>query len=955
MIRKKLPADQAMEAHKLTGKPLRWQASALALAAAVAVGAFSSDAQALALGRITVQSALGEPLRADIDIPEITPEEAASLRATVASPEAFRAAGLEYSPAVGNLVITLQQRPGGRMFLRLTSDRSVNEPFIDLILEANWSSGRIVRDYTMLFDPPNLRPASPPAASVAQVPAAPATRPVAPAPAPAPLPPASVAPPSIPARPAPAPAPRPAVAAPAPVQQAAARPAPAPADGRKVTVQAGDTAGKIAAANKPASVSLDQMLVALLRANPDAFIAGNINRVKAGAVLDLPSAEQAGLVEPGEAGRTVVAQSRDFNEFRRKLAEGVPTSQVAAADRQATGKLQAKVEDKKPAAAAPDKLTLSKGAVQAKAAEDKIAKERQAKEAATRVAELNKNIAELSKMGAATSPVPATPSAPAAAAAAAASKPAVAVAAGAVAPAVATVASAPAAVPPVVSASAPAAASVTAPASAAASAPAPIPAVAASAPAPTATPAPAAAAKPPAPKPAPVPEPEPSFVDELLGNPLIPAAVGGLLALVLGFLFYRSRQRKKSTQVDSSFLESRLQPDSFFGASGGQRIDTNEGGPTGSSMVYSPSQLDAAGDVDPVAEADVYLAYGRDLQAEEILKEALRTTPQRVAIHGKLLEIYSKRRDAKAFEMVATDAYNLTRGEGPEWEHICELGQELDPSNSMYRPGGQPTGGTGTVAMAAIPAASGNDFSMATATHVLPTAAAQAAAPSVDLDLDLDFSLGDDEPPGPGTGPDLLATTPMQLEPTVAFTATPPPQSLDMDFGSGTVALPPSGVPDLPPIAAEPVRLSAPDLTLSENELSFSLDGLDMPSAPAPSPAPNAAAPAAEPAPDSGMIEFDMGALSLDLGSSPAPSPAAAPASFDSLPSLADAAETAGSPLSTGFDDSGSDPLATKLALAEEFNAIGDPDGARSLAEEVVAEASGALKVRAQKFLAELA
>lgn len=962
MIRKKLPADQAMEAHKLTGKPLRWQASALALAAAVAVGAFSPDAQALALGRITVQSALGEPLRADIDIPEITPEEAASLRATVASPEAFRAAGLEYSPAIGNLVITLQQRPGGRMFLRLTSDRTVNEPFVDLILEANWSSGRIVRDYTMLFDPPSLRPASPPAASVAQVPAAPAARPVAPAPAPAPLPPASVAPPSIPARPAPAPAPRPAAVAPAPVPQAAARPAPAPADGRKVTVQAGDTAGKIAAANKPASVSLDQMLVALLRANPDAFIAGNINRVKAGAVLDLPSAEQAGLVEPGEAGRTVVAQSRDFNEFRRKLAEGVPTSQVAAADRQATGKLQAKVEDKKPAAAAPDKLTLSKGAVQAKAAEDKIAKERQAKEAAARVAELNKNIAELSKVGAATSPAPATSSTPAAAAAAA-SRPGVAVAAGSTAPpaaqAAAPVASAPApaVVAPVVSASAPTAVSVTAPVTAAASAPAAAPAVAASAPAPAATPAPAAAAKPPAPKPAPAPAPapEPSFVDELLDNPLIPAAVGGLLALVLGFVFYRSRQRKKSTQVDSSFLESRLQPDSFFGASGGQRIDTNEGGPTGSSMVYSPSQLDAAGDVDPVAEADVYLAYGRDLQAEEILKEALRTTPQRVAIHGKLLEIYSKRRDAKAFEMVATEAYSLTRGEGPEWEHICELGQELDPSNSMYRPGGQPTGGTGTVAMAAIPAASGNDFSMATATHVLPTAAAQAAAPSVDLDLDLDFSLGDDEPSGPGTGPDLLATTPMQLEPTVAFTATPPPQSLDMDFGSGTVALPPSAVPDLPPIAAEPVRLSAPDLTLSENELSFSLDGLDLPPGPTPSPAPKAAAPAADPAPDSGMIEFDMGALSLDLGSSPAPSPAAAAASFDSLPSLADAAETAGSPLSTGFDDSGSDPLATKLALAEEFNAIGDPDGARSLAEEVVAEASGALKARAQKFLAELA
>ena len=944
----------------MTGKPLRWQASALALAAAVAAGAFSPDARALALGRITVQSALGEPLRADIDIPEITPEEAASLRATVASPEAFRAAGLEYNAAMGSLVITLQQRPGGRMFLRLASDRSVNEPFIDLILEANWSSGRIVRDYTMLFDPPNLRPASPPAASVAQVPVAPAARAATPPPLPAPAatPAAPVAPPSITARPAPVPAPRPAAPAPAPVQQAAPRPAPTQADGRKVTVQAGDTAGKIAAANKPASVSLDQMLVALLRANPDAFIAGNINRVKTGAVLDLPSAEQAALVEPGEAGRTVVAQSRDFNDFRRKLAEGVPTSQVAAADRQASGKLQARVEDKKPAAAAPDKLTLSKGAIQAKAAEEKIARERQAREAATRVAELNKNIAELSKVGAATGPVtgaPATAPVPASPAAAAASKPGVAVPAATTvsppAPVVAPAASAPAAP----AAAMPAAVAASAAASASASAPAAAPAASAAAPVPT--PAPAVAAKPLAPKPAPAPAPapEPSFVDELLDNPLIPAAAGGLLALVLGFVFYRARQRKKSTQVDSSFLESRLQPDSFFGASGGQRIDTNEGGPTGSSMVYSPSQLDAAGDVDPVAEADVYLAYGRDLQAEEILKEALRTNPQRVAIHGKLLEIYSKRRDAKAFEMVATDAFSLTRGEGPEWEHICELGQDLDPSNPMYRPGGQPTGGTGTVAMAAVPAASGHDFSMATATHVLPSEAAQAAAASVDLDLDLDFSLGDDEPSSVGTGPDLLSTTPMQLEPTVAFNAAPQPPSasLDMDFGSATVALSPPAMPDLPPIAAEPVRLSAPDLTLSENELSFSLDGLDMPPAPpSSSPAPKAA-PVEQTALDSGMIEFDMGALSLDLGSAPAPSPA--PASFDSLPSLADAAETAGSPLSTGFDDSGSDPLATKLALAEEFSAIGDPDGARSLAEEVVAEASGALKARAQKFLAELA
>jgi len=109
------------------------------------------------LGRLTVQSALGEPLRAEIDIPGITAEEAASLKAGPALPDAFVAAGLEYNPAMSGLQATLQRRADGRAYLRLTSSRTINEPFIDLILEATWSQGRIVRDYTMLLDPPALR------------------------------------------------------------------------------------------------------------------------------------------------------------------------------------------------------------------------------------------------------------------------------------------------------------------------------------------------------------------------------------------------------------------------------------------------------------------------------------------------------------------------------------------------------------------------------------------------------------------------------------------------------------------------------------------------------------------------------------------------------------------------------------------------------------------------------
>jgi pilus assembly protein FimV len=451
----------------------------------------------------------------------------------------------------------------------------------------------------------------------------------------------------------------------------------------------------------------------------------------------------------------------------------------------------------------------------------------------------------------------------------------------------------------------------------------------------SATVATAAPAKPAAKRAAPPAPPEPSFLDELLDNPLVLAGAGLIVALGAGFGFYRVQQRRKSAQVDSSFLESRLQPDSFFGASGGQRIDTNETGATGSSMVYSPSQLDAAGDVDPVAEADVYLAYGRDLQAEEILKEALRTQPQRVAIHAKLLEIYAKRRDAKAFELVATEAYGITHGDGPEWERICELGQELDPSNSLYRPGGQPTAGATAAAAAATTAA--GKFGQTIQTQAVP--AQPPGAP--DIDLDLDFSLGDDEPAGATAAP--AAAAPESYERTQAVEATPPMPALDLDFGG------PAAAPQ--PAAAEPAKLDVPNLVLDENSLNLeaTLPAGSLSAPPPPAPAAKAPAPAPAAA-DAGMIEFDLGALSLDLPQAAAPAPAASTTGPDT-----EAPTTAGAPLSTaGFEDSTGDPLATKLALAQEFNAIGDPDGARSLAQEVIAEASGELKSKAQKFLAEI-
>ena len=898
----------------MIAKSHRWQKTAIAAAAVALFGLSATGAMALSLGRITVLSALGEPLRAEIDVPDINAEEAASLKAAIAGPDAFTAAGLEYNPAMSGVQTSLQRRADGRAFIRLSSERPINEPFVDMILETSWSSGRIVRDYTMLFDPPVTRKATPAPTLAQTAPAATppasatqATSTAAPAASPA-VESARPAKPGKPAKSTPVTAARAADKVPAekPKSEAPA----APTDGAdRITVKTGDTASKIATRVKPAGVSLDQMLVALLRANPDAFVKENINRVRTGAVMSVPSAEQAQSVPAKEASQTVLAHSKDFNEFRRNLAANAPVTAVDAAARKASGSVEAKVDDKKPASTTPDKLTLSKGAIQSKANEEKIAKERAQKEVSARAAEIAKNTAELEKIRTASAAAAAT-KAPTASAAPAPAP---------VGPAVAVATTPAPVITPVVAASEPM------PAASA------IPAEAISAPADTAS-APEAVASEPVTNtdtPPAIALSEPSLMDDLMDNLWLPAGAAGLLAILGGFAFWRVRQRKKNTsQMDSSFLESRLQPDSFFGASGGQRVDTNsEGNSAGSSMVYSASQLDAADDVDPVAEADVYLAYGRDLQAEEILKEAARTNPGRLAIHTKLLEIFAKRRDAKSYETTAVQAFKLTGEGNPDWARICNVGLDLDPNNPLYQPGGAPAHGDGHSNDSAS-----SSFGNSTI-PVMPPASFAPASSGTDLDLDLDFSL--DEEPASAIS-DVTGGTfapAAAVEPVVEASADPH-GALDMDFDlSEEVAA---------PAPLEPAAVAdAADAPLSMDGVSLTLDEpMPAPSFDATSPAPAFAAtntlsietgapsPAAS---DMGMMEFDISSLSLDLDTPPAAEkPAEAPA------------------MATA------DPLETKLALAEEFVSIGDDDGARALIEEVIAEATGEVRAKAQRALANL-
>ncbi|HSW23118.1 MAG TPA: FimV/HubP family polar landmark protein, partial [Burkholderiaceae bacterium] len=375
-----------------SGHAARVALSSIALAALMAA---AGNAWALGLGRLNVQSALGELLRAEIDISSLTSEEESSLKVRIASPDAYRAQGVDYNSVLQSTQVSIARRADGRPYLRVTSDRAVQEPFVDVILELTWSSGRLVREFTLLLDPPQSRVAPPVQATAPVAPQVSAAPPATAAPAPSP---ATTAAAPIPPQAA-APAQRPAPSSRGTVQPSRAPAAALPSGPDEYKVREGDTLYRIARQSQRAGVSLDQMLVALFRGNPSAFIGDNMNRLKAGAVLSVPSSDDAKAVTTAEAREVIRVQSADFGAYRQRLAGNVPTTKAEDSSRQAKGKVTASVDDSKQAATpAPDKLTLSQGSVAKAGTEAKASKEAEAKAADARRAELAKNIEDLKKV-----------------------------------------------------------------------------------------------------------------------------------------------------------------------------------------------------------------------------------------------------------------------------------------------------------------------------------------------------------------------------------------------------------------------------------------------------------------------------------------------------------------------------------------------------------------------------
>ena len=628
---------------------LRTSAAPVA-AALIALGAF--DAHALSMGKVRVQSALGQSLVAEIDLADLNEDDAKSLQSSLASPGAFAGLGLDYNPALSGTQIALQRRPNGNRYLKLSNNRPLNDPFVDIVVELSWASGRIVRTYTILLDPPKPQEsASTPALPAAEAPVV-STAPVS---TPAAAPTVQAAPvASAPEAAAPTPPPAPAIAATPAVPKSAAMAAPAvnppttsDSERKRVRVRSGDTADKIARSLAPEGVTVEQMLVAMLSANPSAFTDGNVNRLRANAELVTPDAELAKKTTPSQARQIIGSQNQDFQALRRGLASQAPAAPAPTKQSEAAGPVTKPTAPSAPKAAPSDTLKLSKGSVQDKADKasmEQIAQQRAKTEASERARELAKNIEELNQL------------------AKVAAKPE---------PTAAPVASA----TPVADMA--------------------VPASPVSAPAPAKSAGPAVASGLPT---APAATSSGGLLDTVLQSPAISGLVLALLGLLAGFGWYRRRQGQQSALASTAGAgQWNSTASTSFEGGGGGRVDTSDIGTAAlSSTFYPDSQLEVAQELDPVAEAEVYLAYGKDVPAEEILKEGLQQDPTRVAIHLKLLGIFAKRGDAKSFDSMAREVGALVQSSGPDWVQVQEMGRSLDPSNPLYGVPGAPEAEVGT-------------------------------------------------------------------------------------------------------------------------------------------------------------------------------------------------------------------------------------------------------------------
>ena len=829
-------------------------------------------AHAAGLGKLTIMSALGQPLLAEVDLVAVRAGELATLVARLAPPEAYTQASISYSPALVGVRMSIERRPDGEHYIKIISTRPVNEPFIDLLVELSWPQGRLLREYTALIDPVGY---TPPAVAVA--PDVPVVSPMAVTPpmTPEPLPiepvrqpPAAAAPP-VEARPAAA------KARPAKPPVAAAT---AAADKAYGPVKRGETLARIASKVKPSGVTLEQMLVGLYHANPDAF-AGNMNLLRTGKILRIPERESVIATGQPEAVKEVRVEAANWNAYRQKLAEAAGESPALESKSAASGKITTKVDDQAAGKAAPKEvLKLSKGepaagkARGAKGArgsvpsrirtleEEATAREKALAEANNRIAQLEKTIKDMQRV-------------------------------------IEIKAQAPVAKPP---------------------------------------------------SPPPPPAPEPDLIEQIMGEPAYLAAALALLGLG-GYVVVR-RRRAQAGDDEPVFtkIEPEIEPEigpetaavegGVLARLGGylsafrRRARTGDGEATeriapaldvtaatdaavpAASAVAPAIAAPVAGraeDIDPLAEADMYLNFGRDVQAEQVLKEMLSKNPGQQEAQLKLLQIYAGRKDKAAFEKIARSLYAQTEGKGDDWVKAAAMGYALDPANALYE--------AGKSAPAAMPVVG-----------VAPTG-----------DVDFDFDLG-------GAPVEDAATTGSIGSPATEADAMLRPGATAVAADTQSLVEPERAL-HAPGEETAGAQVTEEPVSHMANVIDFQFDA---------GPVPVAAETAQQPA-DAGrngmaMVEPDF-KLDFDAGGA-ATAAAEAPAlKLDEISLNLDVRpEAPAAPAERVARDDHWHDVQTKFDLAKAYQEMDDRDGARGILREVIKEGDDGQRADAQRLLDKL-
>jgi pilus assembly protein FimV len=889
---------------------------------------------ALGLGDETVRSFLNAPLNAEIEL-LATPEELGSLRVQLASRDDFIRHGLEYPGFLSAIQLGTERLRDGRNIIRLSSTQPMVEPFVVVLVDVRTDSSRLLREYTLLLDPPTFQASPAPAAPVA----APITGPtpgttVRPAPAPAQSPPPPPPPVQAPVRPA-APVAQP---APQPVPQPAA-PAPAAAPsggGGQYSVQRGDTLSNISSRTYGAA-DRTRGMVAIFRANPEAF-AGNINQLRAGATLDLPAQDAVAALDRREAAAEVRGQmsswlasvqpSTESAEARLRLVP--PTAPAGTGDtagteggRPGTTTPAAPTGDRPIAVDSPDLANLQRGQAPATPATPP-AESTPAPEPSEEV-----DVADLGV----TEPVPAEP-------------------------------------------------------------------------APTAE-TPAAPAQQPS---APAAEPSgPGLLDRLKEYWIYAAAGAGLLVLALLLVAARRRRNASAAYapITPSLDDFEIPPDRDASADTfplrrptdardstivveeeaglrepGRRdtrtVDLDEGGVGGAMGTLAMEQGD------PLAEADFHMAYGLYDQAADLVKAALQREPDRRDLKLKLLEVFFVWGNKDQFLQTARDL-SKTRGTAPpgEWEKVVIMGKQLAPEDVLFHQ--SQMGAQTSVDLNLEGGQNLVDFN-------LPDIADDGSGDGVDMDLGstdtglkpldseggLDFMFGD----GPVEDQAPTATTRQMQQPgldtiNAPTVEQPMPEIGDTLAGKLDAHVPYSGSPD------QTAELALDDLGLDLGKLEATGTGLlpiNMdPDGEAPTMVAGldetsrellSRADASQRTEMLPLADFDLSGtspgLDMDLGggdTGTAPAlDAGAGADLDLDVGAADQPD--GDWQNTQRIDPGMfdeaprelepvtmSEVGTKLDLARAYMDMGDPDGARSILNEVLQEGSDSQRQEAQRLL----